>query len=77
VPQDQTLPERSRSRRNWRWSDLGDSVDQDAVNKWIKDQLNLIYEQSHAMELVSFYTEDHKEATRAFTEKRKPKFTGK
>jgi len=48
-----------------------------AVNKWIKDQLNLIYDMSHAMELVSFYTEDHKEATRAFTEKRKPKFTGK
>jgi enoyl-CoA hydratase len=48
-----------------------------AVNKWIKDQLNLIYDMSHAMELVSFLTEDHKEATRAFAEKRKPKFTGK
>jgi enoyl-CoA hydratase len=48
-----------------------------AVNKWVKNQLNLIYDMSHAMELVSFLTDDHKEATRAFVEKRKPKFTGK
>jgi enoyl-CoA hydratase len=78
VPQDQALPEAVKIAQEladgptWaiRWTKM-------AVNKWIKDQLNLIYDMSHAMELVSFYTEDHKEATRAFTEKRKPKFTGK
>jgi enoyl-CoA hydratase/carnithine racemase len=47
-----------------------------AVNKWVKDQLNLIYDMSSALEVVSFHTEDHREATRAFSEKRKPKFTG-
>jgi enoyl-CoA hydratase len=53
-----------------RWSKL-------AVNKWLKDQVNLILDASLAYEMVTFTTEDHKEAARAFVEKRKPKFQGK
>ena len=53
-----------------RWSKL-------SVNKWLKDQLNLILDASLAYEMITFTTEDHKEAARAFVEKRKPKFQGK
>ncbi|MFC3226603.1 enoyl-CoA hydratase/isomerase family protein [Marinibaculum pumilum] len=47
-----------------------------SVNKWLKDQLNTILDASTAMEMVTFHTEDHREAVRAFAEKRKPKFVG-
>jgi enoyl-CoA hydratase/carnithine racemase len=78
VPHDEVMPEALKIARElaagptWaiRWTKM-------AVNKWVKDQLNLIYDMSSALEIVSFHTEDHREATRAFTEKRKPKFTGK
>ena len=53
-----------------RWSKL-------AFNKWIKEQVNLILDTSLAYEMISMQTEDHKEATRAFSEKRKPKFRGR
>ena len=53
-----------------RWSKL-------AVNKWLKEQVNLILDASLAYEMISMQTEDHKEATRAFSEKRKPKFRGR
>jgi len=53
-----------------RWSKL-------SVNKWLKDQVNLILDASLAYEMITFTTEDHKEAARAFVEKRKPKFQGK
>src|SRR3989475_8437816 len=53
-----------------RWSKL-------SVNKWLKDQLNLILDASLAYEMITFTTEDHKEAARAFVEKRKPKYQGR
>ena len=53
-----------------RWTKL-------AVNKLIKDKLNLVMDASFALEMATFRTEDHKEAIRAFTEKRKPRFTGR
>ena len=53
-----------------RWTKL-------AVNKAIKDKVNLIMDASFALEMATFQTEDHREAVRAFAEKRKPKFTGK
>jgi enoyl-CoA hydratase len=52
-----------------RWSKL-------AVNKWLKEQVNLILDASLAYEMVTFTTEDHSEAAHAFVEKRKPKFKG-
>jgi enoyl-CoA hydratase len=53
-----------------RWTKL-------AVNKVIKDKLNLVMDASFALEMATFQTEDHREAVRAFAEKRKPRFTGK
>jgi enoyl-CoA hydratase len=50
-----------------RWSKL-------AVNKWLKQQTNLILDASLAYEMVTFTTEDHREAARAFVEKRQPNF---
>jgi len=52
-----------------RWSKL-------AVNKWLKQQANLILDASLAYEMMTFGTEDQKEAARAFVEKRKPHYTG-
>ncbi|HTY56665.1 MAG TPA: enoyl-CoA hydratase-related protein [Candidatus Binataceae bacterium] len=48
-----------------------------AVNKFLKQQANLILDSSLAYEMLTFHTEDHREAARAFVEKRKPKFEGK
>ena len=53
-----------------RWTKL-------AVNKQLKDQFNLIMDTSYALEMMSFRTDDHKEAVRAFIEKRKPQYTGR
>jgi len=53
-----------------RWTKL-------AVNKAIKDKVNLIMDASFALEMATFQTEDHREAVRAFAEKRRPKFTGR
>jgi len=50
-----------------RWSKL-------AVNKWLKDQANLIMDAGLAYEMMTFKTEDHKEAVAAFVEKRKPNY---
>ena len=52
-----------------RWSKL-------SVNKWLKQQANLILDASLAYEMMTFNTEDHREAVRAFVEKRKPNFVG-
>jgi enoyl-CoA hydratase len=52
-----------------RWSKL-------AVNKWLKEQANLIMDTGLAYEMMTFKTKDHKEAIKAFVEKRKPNFVG-
>jgi len=41
------------------------------------EELNLILDALLAYAMITFTTEDHKEAARAFIEKRKPKFQGK
>lgn len=53
-----------------RWTKL-------AVNKAIRDQFNLIMDASYALEMCTFQTDDHREAVRAFVEKRKPQFIGR
>ena len=50
-----------------RWSKL-------AVNKWLKEQANLIMDTGLAYEMMTFNTWHHKEAVQAFVEKRKPNF---
>jgi len=48
-----------------------------SVNKWLKDQVNLILDASLAYEMLTFHTDDHREAARAFVDKRPPKFGGR
>lgn len=48
-----------------------------AVNKLIKDALNVSFDTATALEIVTFQSEDHQEALAALKEKRSPKFTGK
>lgn len=48
-----------------------------AVNKLVKDALNIAFDTSTALELVTFNSEDHREALAAFKEKRPPRFKGR
>ena len=47
-----------------------------AVNKLIKDALNTSFDFATASEIVTFQSEDHKEALAAIAEKREPRFKG-
>jgi enoyl-CoA hydratase len=47
-----------------------------AVNKFLSNQVNLILDASLGLEMLTFNTADHKEATKAWVEKRKPQFKG-
>jgi enoyl-CoA hydratase len=48
-----------------------------SLNRRLIQDVNLILPTSTAFEYLTMYSEDHKEATAAFLEKRKPKFRGK
>lgn len=48
-----------------------------AVNKLVKDALNVAFDTATALELVTFRSEDHREALAALREKRKPRFQGR
>jgi enoyl-CoA hydratase len=48
-----------------------------AVNKLVKDALNVAFDTSTALEIVTFQSEDHREALAALREKRKPDFEGR
>ena len=48
-----------------------------AVNKWVKQALNVAFDTSTALEIVTLQSEDHAEALAALREKRTPRFQGK
>jgi len=48
-----------------------------AVNKLVKDALNVAFDTSTALELLTFRSEDHREALAALREKRPPAFRGR
>jgi enoyl-CoA hydratase len=48
-----------------------------AVNKLVKDALNVAFDTSTALEIVTFQSEDHREALAAIREKRRPRFAGR
>lgn len=53
-----------------RWTKL-------AMNKILKERVNLTLETAMALEHLCFEMDDHREATQAFKVKRKPRFTGR
>jgi enoyl-CoA hydratase len=75
VPKEQVLPkarelvQRLADGPTWaiRWSKL-------AVNKWLKQQANLIMDAGLAYEAVTLMSKDHQEAVKAMTERRKPNY---
>ena len=48
-----------------------------AVNKQVKDALNVAFDTSTALEIVTFQSDDHKEALAALGERRAPEFKGR
>jgi enoyl-CoA hydratase len=48
-----------------------------AVNKLVKDAVNLAFDASTAFELLTFHSDDHREALAALGEKRPPRFQGR
>ncbi len=48
-----------------------------AVNKLIKDTLNVAFDSAAGLELVTFLSDDHQEALHAISEKRPPNFRGR
>jgi enoyl-CoA hydratase len=72
VPKARAIAQELADGPTWaiRWSKL-------SVNKWLKHQVNLILDASLAYEMITFTTDDHKEAARAFVEKRRPKYQGR
>ena len=77
LPKDQVMPKARELARQladgptWaiRWTKL-------AVNKTIKSLANMNDDAALAYETLTMMTQDHKEASAAFVEKRAPKFTG-
>lgn len=48
-----------------------------SINKEIRQRANLTLDLAHALEMLTLPMQDHREATRAFKEKRKPTFIGR
>jgi enoyl-CoA hydratase/carnithine racemase len=77
VPADQVMPRAMEIAEELnalpplavRWTKL-------AVNKQLKAQLELVQDVSAAFETLTFSSDDHLEAAKAFVEKRKPEFRG-
>ena len=71
LPKARGIAEELAHGQSWaiRWTKL-------SSNQVVKERVNLMLEASMALEQVTFETADHREATLAFKEKRKPKFSG-
>lgn len=77
VPSDEVMPKAMElaqrlangPTRAIRWTKL-------SCNKRLRDEINLVLDASLAVETISMLSEDHKEAARAFVEKRAPNFKG-
>src|SRR5215470_19313044 len=69
LPKARELAQRLADGPTWaiRWSKL-------AVNKWLKQQANLIMDAGLAYEAVSLMAKDHQEALHALRERRRPNF---
>ena len=69
LPKARELVQRLADGPTWaiRWSKL-------AVNKWLKQQANLIMDAGLAYEALTLTTQDHKEALKALRENRKPDY---
>lgn len=48
-----------------------------AINKWVKESANVVFDASTALEIVTFQSADHREALAALREKRAPRFEGR
>lgn len=78
VPADQVLPKARELAGElaqgapWaiRWTKM-------SVNKMLKERANLLLDTSLAYEWLTMATQDHREATTAFVEKRKPQYQGR
>jgi enoyl-CoA hydratase len=69
LPKARELVQRLADGPTWaiRWSKL-------AVNKWLKQQANLIMDAGLAYEALTLTTQDHKEALKAIRENREPNY---
>ena len=77
VPQDEVMPKARELAQELAdgptWAIRFTKV---SVNKFLSEQVNLILDASLGLEMLTFNTADHKEATKAWVEKRKPQFKG-
>ena len=77
-PADRLLPETlAFAQRLARGAPLAIRFTKMAVNKLIKDALNVAFDSAAGLELVTFLSEDHAEALQAISEKRSPEFRGR
>ncbi len=77
-PADRLLPETMAfAERLARGAPLAIRFTKMAVNKLIKDALNVAFDSAGGWELVTFLSDDHNEALRAIAEKRHPDFQGR
>jgi enoyl-CoA hydratase len=64
------------ARRIAKGAPLAVQYTKQSVNKMIKNNLNIAFDHATALEIVTFKSEDHREALKALQEKREPNFKG-
>jgi enoyl-CoA hydratase len=78
VPADQLLAEASAiAERLANGPTMALKWTKTAVNQVLRERLNLVLDIGLALEGATFLSDDHKEATTAFVEKRQPVFRGR